>query len=63
MEKKVLLVKLLFPRKGLKKNEGKRLKLVKRRGLRSLLIKLSLSLMVRIHEEAKKGKAGGIKNG
>ena len=44
------------------KDEGKCMGLVKRSGLRRLLINLSLSLMVRIFVGAKKGeKEDGIK--
>ena len=41
------------------KNEGKCMGLVRREGLRSLLINLSLSLMVRIFAGAKKGEREG----
>ena len=40
-------------------NGGKCMKLVKKKGLRSLLIKPSLTLMVRIREGAKKEKGAG----
>jgi Cys-tRNA synthase (O-phospho-L-seryl-tRNA:Cys-tRNA synthase) len=46
------------------KNKGKRMKLVKRKGLRSLLIELSLRLMARESMRGLKRKGrGGIKKG